>query len=58
MLDQPATAAPIKWAAMDQITPMKLMTATRQPNPVIRRIGFVLILVIPSRASASIFESG
>ena len=58
MLDQPVTATPMKWAAIDQITPTKLMRATRQPKPVISRIGLVLMLVMPSRARPSILESG
>ena len=39
-------------------TPMKLITAIKNPNPVIMCNGFAERLIIPSKASPSILERG
>ena len=58
VLDQPVMEFFKKYCTTDQITPMKLSSATNIPMPVINRMGLMLRLVMPSMASPSIFDSG
>ena len=58
MLAQPATALPAIAVMSAHSTPMKLMSATAAPKPVIIRSGFTDRLVMPSTARAIIFFSG
>ena len=55
---QPATTLPMAACTMAQITPIKLMRLTTMPAPVMRRMGLLERLVMPSKASASILRRG
>ena len=55
---QPATLLPVMATITDQTIPIKLKSATKNQNVVIMRIGFTDRLVIPSKASDSIFFNG
>ena len=58
MLAQPDTVAPSSASTMAQITPIKLMSATITPNPVMNRMGLTERLVMPSNARDSILDRG
>ena len=58
VLAHPDTVFPSKSPMTAHIIPIKLRKAIRTPNMVIIRIGLTERLVIPSKASASIFFSG
>ena len=55
---QPETVSPSAASMTAHSTPIKLTNATKTPKPVMKRIGFVDRLVMPSKANASILESG
>ena len=55
---QPVTLASRKKAMTDQAIPTRLKSIQKIPNPVIKCIGFIERLVIPSKASFNIFPSG
>ena len=55
---QPATVRPRMLAMTAHSTPTKLSTEKISPSPVMNRMGFTLRLVMPSKASASIFFKG
>ena len=50
---QPATLLPMAAHTMAQMTPIKLIRLTKMPDPVIRRMGLLERLVMPSKARAS-----
>ena len=58
VLAQPETVMPSAASMTAHNTPIKLTSATKMPKPVIKRIGRVERLVMPSNASDSILESG
>ncbi len=55
---QPAMVFPRQAMTMAQMIPIKPMTLTTVPNPVMIEMGFTERLVMPSIASASILRSG
>ncbi len=55
---QPATALPRAAHTMAQMTPIKLTRLTTMPAPVMRRMGLLERLVMPSKARASILLRG
>ena len=52
------TLLPMAAHTMAQMTPIKLIRLTKMPDPVIRRMGLLERLVMPSKARASILLRG
>ena len=58
VLAQPETVLPKKLPTTAQMMPKKLSAATTSPRDVISRMGLMDRLVMPSKASISIFFRG
>ena len=58
VLAQPDTVMPRAASTTAHSTPMKLISATSTPNPVMKRMGLMDRLVMPSKARESILDRG